>query len=245
MAELDGQAALVTGASGGIGGAIARGLHAAGARVAVSGTRQGALDALVAELGGDSVALACDLADRCAVAALPARAEEALGAVDILVNNAGRTRDGLAARMSDADWDQVLEVNLGAAFRLARGVLRGMMKRRQGRIISISSVVGQTGNPGQVNYVASKAALVGMTKSLAAEVAGRSITVNAVAPGLIETPMTGVLNEAQRAAILARVPMRRLGLPEDVANAVVFLAGPGAGYITGQTLHVNGGLAMP
>lgn len=243
MFDLSGKTALVTGASGGIGGAIARGLHAQGARVAVSGTRQEALDRLASELGG-APTLACDLADAEAVAKLPARAEEALGGLDILVNNAGLTRDTLTMRMKDEDWLNVLEVNLTAAFRLSRGVLKGMMKRRFGRIINISSVVGVTGNPGQANYVSSKAGLIGLTKALAAEVASRGITVNSVAPGMIETAMTDALNDQQRARILENIPAGRMGAADDVAACVAFLASVEAGYVTGHTLHVNGGMAM-
>jgi len=244
MGDLSGKGALVTGASGGIGAAIARALHGAGAAVALSGTREGPLDALAADLGERAHVLACDLSDPQAVEALPGRAAEALGAVDILVNNAGITRDGLFLRMGDADWQAVLDVNLTAAMRLARGVLRGMMKARWGRIVNITSVVGATGNPGQANYVAAKAGLTGLTKALAAEVASRGITANCVAPGFIETAMTDKLDEAQRARILAQVPIGRMGAPGDVAAAVLYLASPGAGYVTGATLHVNGGMAM-
>ncbi|RDD62436.1 3-oxoacyl-[acyl-carrier-protein] reductase [Ferruginivarius sediminum] len=243
MFDLSGKTALVTGASGGIGGAIARSLHAQGARVALSGTRREALDALAAELNGAAV-LPCNLSDAEAVAKLPGQAEEALGGLDILVNNAGLTRDTLAMRMKDEDWLTVLEVNLTAAFRLSRGVLKGMMKRRSGRIINITSVVGVTGNPGQANYASSKAGLIGLTKSLAAEVASRGITVNSVAPGMIETAMTDALNDQQRERILANIPAERLGKPEDVAACVAFLASQEAGYVTGHTLHVNGGMAM-
>jgi 3-oxoacyl-[acyl-carrier protein] reductase len=243
MFDLSGKTALVTGASGGIGGAIARSLHAQGASVALSGTRREALDALAAELNGAAV-LPCNLSDAEAVAKLPGQAEEALGGLDILVNNAGLTRDTLALRMKDEDWLTVLEVNLTAAFRLSRGVLKGMMKRRSGRIVNITSVVGVTGNPGQANYASSKAGLIGLTKSLAAEVASRGITVNSVAPGMIETAMTDALNEQQRERILANIPAERLGKPEDVAACVAFLASQEAGYVTGHTLHVNGGMAM-
>jgi 3-oxoacyl-[acyl-carrier protein] reductase len=245
MTELAGKRALVTGASGGIGAAIARGLHGAGAAVGLSGTRTAPLEALAAELGAGAHVLPCDLADAAAVEALPKQAAEAMGGVDILVNNAGITRDGLFMRMSDADWQDVIDVNLTAAMRLARGVLRAMMKARWGRIVNISSVVGATGNPGQANYVAAKAGLVGMTKALALEVATRGITVNAVAPGFIATAMTDGLTDAQKAAILGQIPSGEMGTPEDVAAAVLFLAGPGARYVTGHTLHVNGGLAMP
>ncbi len=245
MFDLTGKTALVTGATGGIGGAIARALHAAGATVLCAGTRIQVLDRLVAELGERALAMAVDLKDPQAGEMLVRRAESDLGRLDIVVNNAGFTRDGLAVRMKDEDWDQVLEVNLTASFRLARAALKGMMKRREGRIVSISSVVGVSGNPGQANYVASKAGLIGMTKALALEVASRGITVNCVAPGFIATPMTEALTEAQRERILGNVPAGRLGTPEEVAAAVVFLASPEAVYITGQTLHVNGGLLLP
>ncbi|MFO1148694.1 MAG: 3-oxoacyl-[acyl-carrier-protein] reductase [Alsobacter sp.] len=244
MFDLTGKTALVTGASGGIGGAVARALHAQGATVAVSGTRREALDALAGELGARVHVLTANLSDRDSVEALVPAAESAMGQLDILVNNAGVTRDNLFMRMKDEEWDQVIRVNLEASFRLMRASLRGMMKRRWGRIVSITSVVGATGNPGQGNYAASKAGLVGMTKSLAAEVASRNITANCVAPGFIATAMTDVLNDKQRESILANVPMGRLGSGEDVASAVVFLASPEAGYVTGQTLHVNGGMAM-
>lgn len=244
MFDLTGKGALVTGASGGIGGAIARALHGAGAAVALSGTRREALQSLAEDLGERAHILPCDLGDAQATAALPAQAEEALGSLDILVNNAGLTRDGLALRMKDEDWARVLEVNLTAAFRLARGGLRGMMKRRWGRIVSITSIVGVTGNPGQANYAASKAGLVGMSKALAQEVAARGITVNCVAPGFIETAMTDALDEAQRGNLLAGVPAGRLGTPGDVAAAVLYLASEEAAYVTGHTLHVNGGMAM-
>jgi 3-oxoacyl-[acyl-carrier protein] reductase len=244
MFDLTGKAALVTGASGGIGGAIARQLVAQGAKVALSGTRRDALDALAAELGEASVVLACALDDAAAVAALPGQVEAALGSLDILVNNAGLTRDTLAMRMKDEDWDRVIEVNLTAAFRLTRASLKGMMKRRWGRIVNITSIVGVTGNPGQANYAASKAGLIGMTKSLAGELASRNITANCVAPGFIATAMTDVLPEAQREKLLTAVPAGRLGTPEDVASACVYLASEEAAYLTGQTLHVNGGMAM-
>ena len=242
MFDLTGRKALVTGATGGIGGAIAYALRKQGAAVAVSGTREDVLRKIANELSG--IPLPCDLSNRDSVQDLPARAREALGGLDILVNNAGITRDGLALRMSDSDWDQVLEVNLGACFRLARVALRGMMRQRWGRIVSISSVVGHTGNPGQVNYAAAKAGVAGMTRSLALEVASRGITVNAVAPGLIETAMTAGLEGQQREAMLSRVPVGRIGEPGDVAAAVVFLASDEAAYVTGETLHVNGGMAM-
>jgi 3-oxoacyl-[acyl-carrier protein] reductase len=244
MFELTGKRALITGASGGIGGGIAKALHAQGATVGLSGTRREALDALAAELGSNAHVLPCDLSDAADVATLIERAEQAMGETDILVNNAGLTRDNLFARVSDGDWDKVLTVNLTAAFKLSREVLRGMVRRRSGRIISITSVVGITGNPGQSNYVAAKAGLAGMTKALAQEVATRNVTINCVAPGFISTAMTDALNEKQRAMILERVPAKRLGAPADVAAAVVFLASSEAGYITGQTIHVNGGMAM-
>jgi 3-oxoacyl-[acyl-carrier protein] reductase len=244
MFELTGKRALITGASGGIGGGIAKALHAQGAAVGLSGTRREALDALAAELGSSAHVLPCDLSDAADVATLIERAEAAMGELDILVNNAGLTRDNLFARVSDGDWDKVLTVNLTAAFKLSREVLRGMVRRRSGRIISITSVVGITGNPGQSNYVAAKAGLAGMTKALAQEVATRNVTINCVAPGFISTAMTDALNEKQRAMILDRVPAKRLGAPADVAAAVVFLASGEAGYITGQTIHVNGGMAM-
>jgi 3-oxoacyl-[acyl-carrier protein] reductase len=244
MFDLTGKAALVTGASGGIGGAIARALHEAGATVGLSGTRVGSLEALAAELGERAQVLPCDLADAAAVEALPKAAAEALGAVDILVNNAGITRDQLFMRMSDADWETVLAVNLTSVMRLSRAVLRGMMKARWGRIVNVSSVVGVTGNPGQANYAASKAAVIGMSKSLAAEVASRGITVNCVAPGFIATAMTEALSEEQKARIATQIPAGRMGTPAEIAAAALFLASSEAGYVTGQTLHVNGGMAM-
>ena len=245
MFELTGKRALVTGASGAIGGAVARAFHRQGAIIGLSGTRRPALEALAAELGERTAVLPCDLGNAEEVEKLVPQADEALGGeIDILVNNAGITRDMLFARMTDEDWDAVLTVNLTAAMRLSRAVLRGMMRRRSGRIISITSVVGVTGNAGQGNYAASKAGLIGMTKSLAAEIASRNVTVNCVAPGFTASPMTDALNEKQRAMILERVPARRLGTGDEIAGAVVFLASDEAAYVTGQTLHVNGGMAM-
>jgi len=244
MFDLSGKTALVTGATGGIGGAVAKALHARGATVAISGTRREALDALAAELGDRVHVIPANLSDKDSVEALVPAAEAAMGSLDILVNNAGVTRDGLFMRMKDEDWDLVIRVNLEGAFRLCRAAVKGMMKRRTGRIISITSIVGVTGNPGQGNYAASKAGLIGMSKSLAAEVASRGITVNCIAPGFIETPMTDVLNEKQRETILGNVPAGRLGTPEEIAAAVVYLASAEASYVTGQTLHVNGGMAM-
>ena len=244
MFDLTGKCALVTGASGGIGGEIARVLHAAGATVALSGTRVAPLEALATELGERAFVVTCNLADAASVEALPKAAIAAMGSVDILVNNAGVTRDNLFLRMSDEEWASVIDINLTSTFRLCRGVLRGMMKARWGRIINISSVVGATGNPGQANYAASKAGMVGMSKSLAAEVASRNITVNCVAPGMIETAMTAKLNDAQKAAILSAVPMGRMGTAAEIAAAVLYLASTEAGYVTGSTLHVNGGGAM-
>jgi 3-oxoacyl-[acyl-carrier protein] reductase len=244
MFDLTGKNALVTGATGGLGGSIARALHARGATVAVSGTRQEALDALTGELGERVHPFICNLQDSAAVEALATGAEEAMGSLDILVNNAGITRDNIFMRMKDEEWDTVLQVNLTASFRLARAAVRGMMRRRSGRIIGITSVVGVTGNPGQGNYAAAKAGMIGMSKSLAQEVASRGITVNCVAPGFIETAMTDALNDKQREAILGRVPAGRLGKADDIAAAVVYLASEEAAYVTGQTLHVNGGMAM-
>ncbi|RDJ24158.1 3-oxoacyl-[acyl-carrier-protein] reductase [Bosea caraganae] len=244
MFDLTGKKALVTGATGGLGGAIARVLHAQGASVALSGTRVEALDALAAELGERVAVTPCNLSDKDSVEALVPAAEEKLGGLDILVNNAGVTRDNLFMRLKDEDWDSVIAVNLTAAFRLSRAAVKTMMRRRHGRIISIGSIVGVTGNPGQGNYAASKAGLIGMSKALAAEVASRNITVNVVAPGFIESPMTQALNEKQREGILSDVPMGRLGAGADVAAAVAYLASDEAAYVTGQTLHVNGGMTM-
>jgi len=243
MFDLTGMTALVTGASGGIGSAIARALAAQGARLALSGTRVGPLEALAAELTG-AVVLPCDLSDAVAVDALVPDAVKALGSLDILVNNAGVTRDNLAMRMKDDEWDTVMRVNVEAAFRLCRAACRPMMKARFGRIVTITSVVGHTGNPGQVNYAASKGALTAMSKALAQEVASRGITVNCVAPGFIASPMTEALSEAQTAALTTRIPAGRLGAGADVAAAVAYLASREAGYVTGATLHVNGGMAM-
>ncbi|CAM3698949.1 3-oxoacyl-[acyl-carrier-protein] reductase [Phaeobacter inhibens] len=244
MFDLTGKSALITGASGGIGGDIARALHAAGATVGLSGTREAPLQELAAELGERAHVLPCNLSDAEAVEALPKQAIAAMGSVDILVNNAGITRDNLFMRMKDEEWASVLEVNLTSTMRLCRGVLRGMMKARWGRIINISSIVGATGNPGQGNYAAAKAGMVGMSKSLAYEVANRGITVNAVAPGFIATAMTDKLNDAQKDAILTQIPSGRMGNPEEIASAVLYLASAEAGYVTGTTLHVNGGMAM-
>jgi 3-oxoacyl-[acyl-carrier protein] reductase len=244
MFNLSGKTALVTGATGGIGGSIARALHAQGATVALSGTRKEVLEGLATELGSRAFVVPADLSSTESVEALVPAAEAAMGGVDILVNNAGLTRDGLFMRMKDEDWDLVLRVNLDAAFRLSRAAIRGMMKKRWGRIVTITSVVGTTGNPGQANYAASKAGLVGMSKALAAEVASRNVTVNCVAPGFIATPMTDVLNDKQRETILGTIPAGRLGAPDDIGAAVVFLVSEEAGYVTGQTLHVNGGMAM-
>ncbi|TCR62684.1 3-oxoacyl-[acyl-carrier-protein] reductase [Bosea sp. BK604] len=244
MFDLTGKRALVTGATGGLGGAIARVLHAQGASVALSGTRVEALEALAAELGERVAVTPCNLSDKASVEALVPAAEEKLGGLDILVNNAGVTRDNLFMRLKDEDWDSVIAVNLTAAFRLSRAAVKSMMRRRHGRIISIGSVVGVTGNPGQGNYAASKAGLIGMSKALAAEVASRNITVNVVAPGFIESPMTQALNDKQRESILSDVPMGRLGSGADVAAAVAYLASNEAAYVTGQTLHVNGGMTM-
>jgi 3-oxoacyl-[acyl-carrier protein] reductase len=244
MFDLTGRTALVTGATGGIGGAIARALHAQGAVLALSGTKSEKLEALAGELGARAHALRCDLADRAQVEALVPQAEAALGHVDILVNNAGLTRDNLFMRLKDEEWDDVLAVDLTAAFRLARAAVRGMIRRRFGRIIGITSIVGVTGNAGQGNYAAAKAGMIGMSKALALEVASRGVTVNCVAPGFIATAMTDALTDKQREAALTRVPAGRLGAAADVAAAVVYLASAEAAYVTGQTLHVNGGLAM-
>jgi len=244
MFDLTGKVALVTGASGGIGGNVAKALHGQGATVVLSGTRADVLEALKVELGSRAHVATCNLSETASVEALPKTAEAAAGPIDILVNNAGITRDNLFMRMKDEEWDQVIAVNLTAAFRLSRAVVRGMMKKRWGRIISITSVVGAIGNPGQANYAAAKAGLTGMTKSLAAEVASRNITVNCVAPGFVVTPMTEALTDDQKKGLLARIPMGRIGSPEEIAAAVIFLASNEASYVTGQTLHANGGMAM-
>lgn len=244
MFNLTGKTALVTGATGGIGAAIAKALHAAGATVAISGTRATVLEQLQAELGERVHVVPCNLSNPADVEKLVPSAEAAMGSVDILVNNAGITKDGLAMRMKDDDWQSVIDVNLTASFRLARAAMRAMMKKRWGRIVNITSVVGVTGNPGQANYVASKAGVIGLTKSLAQELASRNVTVNAVAPGFIATPMTDILNDKQKEAILGRVPAGRLGTPEEIAAAVLYLSSEEAAYVTGQTLHVNGGMAM-
>ncbi len=244
MFRLDGKVALVTGASGGIGAAIARALHGQGAQVALSGTRTDALDTLAAELGERAFVCPADLRDPAAADALVLAAEAAAGPLDILVNNAGLTRDMLALRMKDADWEAVLEVDLSAPFRLCRAALKGMVRRRAGRLVGIASIVGSTGNPGQANYAAAKAGLVGMTKALAQEVGSRGITVNIVAPGFVETAMTDALTPEQKGRLAERIPLARLGRPEDVAAAVVYLASDEAAWVTGATLHVNGGMAM-
>ena len=244
MFDLSQKTALVTGASGGIGRAVAAALHRQGATLVLSGTRRDALEGLATELGERAHVLPCDLSDKEAVEGLVPAAEALAAPIDILVNNAGITRDNLFMRMRDEEWDLVLAVNLSTGFRLARACLKGMMRRRYGRIIAVTSVVGTMGNAGQANYAASKAGTVGMIKSLAAETASRNVTANCIAPGFIETPMTDVLNEKQKAGILGSVPMRRLGQPADVAAAAVYLASAEAAYITGQTLHVNGGMAM-
>lgn len=244
MFDLTGKTALVTGATGGIGAAIAKTLHAQGATVALSGTRQKVLDELRDSLGPRAHAIACNLSDPAEVEKLVPSAEAAMGSIDILVNNAGITRDGLAMRMKDEDWAAVLDVNLTAAFRLARAAMRGMMKRRWGRIIGISSITGVTGNAGQSNYAAAKAGMIGMTKSLAQELASRNITVNCVAPGFIETAMTDVLDDKVKSVFLGRIPAARFGTADEIAAAVLYLASPEAAYTTGQTINVNGGMAM-
>ena len=245
MFDLTGKTALITGASGGIGGAIAKALHGQGAKVVLSGTRAEALEAVKAELGGNAFIAPANLSDIASVEALPKAAEDAAGSgIDILVNNAGITKDNLFMRMKDEEWDQVIAVNLTAAFRLSRAVLRGMMKKRWGRIIQITSVVGETGNPGQGNYAAAKAGLVGMSKSLAAEVASRNITVNCIAPGFIQTAMTDVLNDQQKETIATRIPAGRMGTAAEIAAAAVYLASDEAAYVTGESLQVNGGMAM-
>ena len=244
MFDLTGKAALVTGASGGIGGAIAKALHKQGATVTLSGTRAEALEKLKGELGERAHVIAAKMDDAADIERLAKEAEAAMGKIDILVNNAGITRDNLSMRMKDEDWEKVLQVNLTGAFRLTRAAMRGMMRRRHGRVINITSVVGVTGNPGQANYAAAKAGLIGMSKSLAQELSSRSITVNCVAPGFIATPMTDVLTDDQKKLILGRVPAERLGTSEEIAAGVVYLASDEAAYVTGQTLHINGGMAM-
>ncbi len=244
MFDIEGKRALVTGASGGIGGAISRALVSAGAQVALSGTRKDRLQALAGELGPAAVPIPCNLADREAVAGLPGQVADQLGSLDILVCNAGITRDNLLLRMSDEDWQQVIDINLSSAMILSKHALRGMMKSRWGRIIYVTSVVGFTGNPGQANYAAAKAGLAGLARSLAAEIAARQVTVNLVAPGFIETDMTARLSKAQQESILGKIPVGRMGAADDIAHAVLYLASGGAGYVTGQTLHVNGGMAM-
>lgn len=244
MFDLTGKKALITGASGGIGGAIAKALHAAGATVALSGTRVDPLQALATELGERAHVVPCNLSDAEAVDALPKQAIEAMGGLDILINNAGITRDNLFMRMKDEEWDAVLNVNLTSTMRLCRGVMRPMMKARWGRIVNVSSIVGTTGNPGQANYSAAKAGMIAMGKSIAQEVASRGITVNAVAPGFIATPMTDALTDDQKAAINTQIPAARMGSPEEIAAAVLYLASNEAAYVTGATLHVNGGMAM-
>ncbi len=244
MFDLSGKGALVTGATGGIGGAIAKLLHAQGAKVVISGTREEKLAELASELGDNVFTAPCNLMDRAAVSALYARAEELAGQIDIVVNNAGITKDNLFLRMKDEEWDDVINVNLSAAFAVCRGALKGMMRRRYGRIINISSISGIVGNPGQGNYSASKAGMIGMSKAMAREIAPRGITVNCIAPGFITTPMTDMLNEKQKTAITQIIPAGSLGEPDDIASAVLFLASDEAGYITGQTLNINGGMAM-
>jgi 3-oxoacyl-[acyl-carrier protein] reductase len=244
MFDLTGRTALVTGASGGIGRAIAQALSEAGAKVALSGTREAVLQEVAATLKGETAIVPCNLSDPAAVDALVGQAEAAIGPLDILVANAGITRDKLLIQMKDEDWSDVINVNLGSYFRLTKSAVRGMMKRRHGRIIGITSVVGVTGNPGQTNYCASKAGMIGFTKSIAQEVASRGITANTIAPGFIESPMTEVLPEAQKTALLGQIPAGRLGEGSDIAAAAVYLASNEAAYVTGQTLHVNGGMAM-
>ena len=244
MFDLSGKAALITGASGGIGGAIARALHTQGATVTISGTRTDALAELKAALGERAHVVAARMDEAADIDRLAKEAEAAMGKIDILVNNAGITRDNISMRMKDEEWEKVLQVNLTGSFRLTRAAMRGMMRRRAGRVINITSIVGVTGNPGQANYAAAKAGLIGMSKSLAQELASRGITVNCIAPGFIATPMTDVLTDEQKKAILARVPADRLGTPAEIAAGVVFLASDEAAYVTGQTLHINGGMAM-
>lgn len=244
MFDLSGKTALVTGATGGIGGAIAKALHGAGAHVGISGRNEDKLKALAAELGDRVSVLPADLSQADAPAELVKAADEAMGQIDILVNNAGLTRDGLSMRMSDEDWQQVIDVNMTATFKLAKAVQRGMMKRRAGRIINVASVVGVTGNPGQCNYVASKAGMIGWSKAMAAEVASRGITVNSIAPGFIATAMTDALNDDQKEKINSTIPAGKMGASEDIAAAAAYLASDEAGYVTGQTIHVNGGMAM-
>ena len=244
MFDLSGKGALVTGATGGIGGAIAKTLHECGAKVVISGTREEKLAELAGELGDNVFTAPCNLSDRAAVSQLYAKAEELAGQIDIVVNNAGITKDNLFLRMKDEEWDDVINVNLSATFAVCRGALKGMMRRRYGRIINMSSISGVVGNPGQGNYSASKAGMIGMSKAMAREIAPRGITVNCIAPGFIATPMTDSLNEKQKTAITQMIPAGTLGQPEDIANAVLFLASDEAGYITGQTLNINGGMAM-
>ncbi|MBX2835152.1 MAG: 3-oxoacyl-[acyl-carrier-protein] reductase [Micavibrio sp.] len=244
MFDLTGQKALVTGATGGIGGEIAKALHAAGAHVGISGRNEDKLNALASELGNRVTVLAADLSTTDAAVELAKRAEEALGQIDVLVNNAGLTRDGLSMRMSDADWQQVIDVNMTSTFKLAQTLQRGMMKRRYGRVVNIASVVGVTGNPGQCNYVASKAGMIGWSKAMAAEVASRGITINCIAPGFIATAMTEALNDDQKSKINSTIPAGRMGSSEDIAAAALYLASKESQYVTGQTIHVNGGMAM-
>lgn len=244
MFNLTGKTAIITGASGGIGGAIAKSLHQAGVKLVISGTRREALEALNAELGGTATIITCNLSDADSIAALVKDSEAALGHVDILVNNAGITKDNLSLRMKDEEWEQVIAVNLTATFRLVRAAMKGMLKRRAGRIINITSVVGTMGNPGQANYCAAKAGITGMSKSVAQEVASRNVTINCIAPGFIKTAMTDMLSEEQQKRINDNIPAGRFGLPEDVAGSVLFLASDAGAYITGQTIHINGGLLM-